>query len=356
MRFNLARTAIALIGAIFVHAAVAPTPASAGGAADAALRRPFIVNGETAKGEVLTVGIYYADKFGDKICTGVVVARNIVLTAGHCACGFTETYIVTGVEKMPLSEYQERTRRLRSDVLRGLPVARFPSNDTSWALQRAPIPFDIFQWAHGYRPGSDLALLVIEKSLCGNQRACAEGYERSYWDLRNLLTPGTKLKTVGYGRTETNGLGERRLAEVPILTANCLARRFGQDCAAFKEMILSDRLGHKDSCDGDSGGPVFLRAGDKWLLVAITSRGTPGLVPGAGKCGGGGIYTLLGRNTIRNWIQSNVAMWSKKDPVVTPEKNAAAAPQGAPSKTPKSEASPFGDLSRSEVEWDPATH
>ena len=324
--------------------------------AQAAGVQPFIIDGQPAPDEELAVGIYFADRAGPAICTGVAIARHLVLTAGHCACGFPESYIVTSLEKMPREAFRERTLKLVSDLKRGLPVKRFPADDFTQPIHGAPIPFDVNQCAQGYTPGSDLALLVLDRSYCGETPACPEGYDVLYWELRDRLAPGARLKVVGYGRTETGALGERRVAQIPILTGNCVIARFGQNCAPFKELILSEREAGslaRDTCGGDSGGPVFLREGDKWLLIAITSRGTPGLLRGAGDCGGGGIYELLGRETVRTWLEANIARLKL---LTQPKKTAGAAPKSVVGPGTKSAISPFGDLESAQVEFDPTAH
>lgn len=324
--------------------------------AQAASVQPFIFHGRPAPDEGLAVGIYFADRAGPAICTGVAIARHLVLTAGHCACGFPESYIVTSLEKMPREAFRERTLKLVADLKRGLPVKRVPVDDFIQPIYGAPIPFDVNQCAQGITPGSDLALLALDRSFCGETPACPKGYDIAYWSLRDRLAPGARLKVVGYGRTETNALGERRVVQVPILTGNCVIARYGQNCAPFKELILSDREAGslaKDSCGGDSGGPAFLRAGDKWLLVAITSRGTPGLLPGAGDCGGGGVYELLGRDSVRTWLEANIARLKL---LTQPKKTTGVAPKGVVGPGTKSTISPFGDLESAQVDFDPSAH
>jgi secreted trypsin-like serine protease len=61
----------------------------------------------------------------------------------------------------------------------------------------------------------------------------------------------------------------------------------------------------KDTCHGDSGGPIYVKTDNGDLLVATTSRGVQS--SGASDCGDGGIYELL-QGGILKWIQSTQAI------------------------------------------------
>jgi secreted trypsin-like serine protease len=80
-----------------------------------------------------------------------------------------------------------------------------------------------------------------------------------------------------------------------------------------------------DTCGGDSGGPVFLMGTKGPRLIAVTSRAAPASRnDNPDHCGGGGIYTLLGRKTVLDWLEAHGAI-------------------GAPS-VKVSSGSPFGEL------------
>jgi hypothetical protein len=128
------------------------------------------------------------------------------------------------------------------------------------------------------------------------------------------------------------------------------------DCASFQEIILADRTGAgipRDSCEGDSGGPVYIRAVVKLppcvdatdpnlnaaqepnppyenfredekvtvvqdVLVAVTSRAASFAQPlVGGHCGGGSINTLIGRRQVYAWFEANQV---RRQRCVTPPK------------------------------------
>ena len=89
----------------------------------------------------------------------------------------------------------------------------------------------------------------------------------------SVIQPGAEVVAVGFGESDdTLGPGPKREVALPIVSVT--------DNDAF--------IGGngKDTCTGDSGGPVFIRAPDQtWRLFAVTSYGNT--------CGEGGHYSLL---------------------------------------------------------------
>jgi secreted trypsin-like serine protease len=73
-------------------------------------------------------------------------------------------------------------------------------------------------------------------------------------------------------------------------------------CTSGREIVAGAPSLDKDTCNGDSGGPLYVQSSDGSLYLAgTTSRptGTPGLRP----CGNGGIYVRTD-GAVVNWIQS----------------------------------------------------
>jgi hypothetical protein len=227
----------------------------------------------------------------DSICTGTIVGLNRVLTAGHCACGVLGTYRVFANDN-------------------GIPIHRRPTPDDYLTLDGPPILFDPWGCSREIAPGRDLALLKIylapgSPPYCG-RFSCPIAAEHNFLDLREEIARAKSLTVVGFGFTESGSYGQRRTGSIKIFSADCLDVPAQWRCEPFEEMILSD-LGRKiDSCGGDSGGPVFLRRGQNEVLVAIVSRGLPPSAVGSlDPCGGGGIYTLLGRDSVRRWLTAS---------------------------------------------------
>jgi V8-like Glu-specific endopeptidase len=229
------------------------------------------------------VGISYRSNGRDAICTGTLLSDDLVLTAGHCACGDRGSYRVTQELNMSSGNF--------------ITVAEDPVlMDPRTCLRQAIIP------------GYDLALLklankaVVDSRFRPNFRLASE--------LDNQVKYGRRLTVVGYGLTEKKSWGVRLEAKVQVYSAKCLQLSliYG-GCAPFLEMVLADTWApvgkRSDTCGGDSGGPVFsIEETSKELnLVAATSRAAPLTQPdGDAHCGGGGIYTVLGRLDVRAWL------------------------------------------------------
>lgn len=125
------------------------------------------------------------------------------------------------------------------------------------------------------RNGRDLALCLLESAIevpiIPLARSCNTG----------SLNIGDELTIVGYGRSENNPVGGRKISATVMITE--LSRR---EVRAGGDGV--------DTCSGDSGAPAFARTKEGgYVLAAVTARGQ--------ECGSGGVYTLV--NNDMNWIE-----------------------------------------------------
>lgn len=259
---------------------------------------PLIFGGAPVRYKYV-VGIrYQSSSGGQATCTGTLISKRLVLTAAHCGCG--QGYRVT----------------------QGLHI----NDPSSVGLAQPPILFDRSfcdpRRGRVIWPGYDLALLQL-----ADDAVVEVGYSAfppPAFDMLDRMRRGTELTVMGYGLTETLASGTRMEAKVPVYTPDCATRQFMQaGCAPFYEMILaspgSDRGVPTDTCRGDSGGPVFVMApsdagpGLFPTLVGVTSRPAPmSHTDAVNHCGGGGIYTVLGRTDVRGWLTSHGATQAAK--------------------------------------------
>jgi Trypsin len=252
-----------------------------------------------------------------QLCTGIVMDPNHVLTAGHCGCGDAGSYQV---------HFADQT-------------SEGPSQRT-----KAPILLDPRACASPrYQTGHDLALLelqsrircapavpptgqapIADDQLMGSFADCrspplqsnltipAETFgfpAAKFWDLQSKLRVGQRLLVAGFGYTNGGAIGLRMQDLIPIASVACTEPTLASVCAPYAEMILAEAVGtanRDDTCEGDSGGPVFLAEAGAYSLIALTSRAAPGVQDDtAHQCGGGGIYTLIGRNSVQHWLTAN---------------------------------------------------
>jgi secreted trypsin-like serine protease len=203
------------------------------------------------------------NEFMGYFCTGTLIAPNVVLTARHCA----EDYNVTRV------------------FLKGNDVSKPKKGETINVKEARAHP----------DPKVDLMLLVLEEHSKVSPRPIVRDGQ---------FKPETTL-VVGFGMINpsgTKGYGEKRKATVPVMTLDCKEMedqaRYG--CWADVEMVAGHRGLKRDTCKGDSGGPLYVEDEEgKLFLLGVTSRG----VRASGKpCGNGGIYVRADR--FRDWIRA----------------------------------------------------
>ncbi|WJI42194.1 trypsin-like serine protease [Mesorhizobium sp. C120A] len=239
--------------------------------------------------------VFKAEDGSPAFCTGVAVAADRILTAGHCGCGIPESYSV-----------------------RFLSAPNLSSEDIT--LDRAPVVFPGFDCIRELepQPGRDLAVLYLQ--------IAGEDIKPPPIAQMTLPFEGTTARRAfiaGYGRTETGAFPNGLLgAFTPIKDYFCIRGGYaGSPCASFREFVLSDLISSAvpgvDSCDGDSGGPVYWfgkTMGHDGIeevhrfLIGITSRGLSGVPQyGATSCGGGGIYSVVGHVDVLAWLSVNGA-------------------------------------------------
>lgn len=193
-------------------------------------------------------------------CSGTLVAPNVVVTAAHCVAGDCSERIFVGEDVAFPGDGQ---------VIRVLDAVAHP----------------------GYQPASpvnDLAVLVLAEEADVPPRAIA--------DAQTLRAAAT-VRLAGYGNTDvasSGGYGRRRMVDVPIASAD---PKYGAD--AETEFVAGAPFLNRDSCNGDSGGPAYVQAGDGWYLAGATSRAT---ASSRRPCGDGGIYTAVSAHL--EWVRS----------------------------------------------------
>jgi endonuclease G len=193
------------------------------------------------------------------LCTGTLVAPDVVLTAGHC------------IDTHPV------------EVVIGTVDYAKPGGEVIAVTKAIAYP----DWQHQY----DVGVLVLAHAAKAKPRAIASAC---------AVKDGAKLRVVGFGLTTASGTGDNsRLneADVVVTDARCTSvDACNANIAPDAELAAG---GHgTDSCFGDSGGPAFLATNAGPALVGVVSRGEG--AAGA-PCGGGGVYERADK--VAAWIE-----------------------------------------------------
>ena len=196
------------------------------------------------------------------LCTGTLIAADLVLTAGHCIEADPIEVIVGSVD---LAKPDGERRRV--------------------------------QWARAYPDWIDrydIGIIMLEHPVFTQPRAIAQGCTRAD------LAPGLPLQVVGFGLTTKSGTGDNtRLhrATVPLVDGTCQSDPACQPAVAPGGEIIAGGHG-TDACFGDSGGPILIGTDRGLALLGVVSRG---IASWGEPCADGGVYVRADK--VVSWIQ-----------------------------------------------------
>jgi secreted trypsin-like serine protease len=214
---------------------------------------PDIVGGKVVSAQDAvaqsTVAIVIQSSMGEGLCSGTLIAPNIVLTAAHCTEDLTGAVIVFGTNLDSSKEARP------ADM-----VAVNPNY-----LPKAP----------GQGGWNDVALIRFKGTLPAGAKVA------EYLQTSAPLKKGLNAVVAGFGTTAANGEGqdEGTLRKTTLTLQN----------PAYEKTELLFPLNSRggSTCHGDSGGPAYITQNGKLTVIGITSRGT-----GAG-CDNVSIFTSV---------------------------------------------------------------
>lgn len=205
------------------------------------------------------------------VCTGSLIAPNIVLTAGHCVAAGTSYRVI-----------DPRTQPPR--LITAQKAVTHPQFNMQTML--------------AHRATADVALLLLPSPVPDKTPATMGA-------PRIPVQPGSRFTVAGVGVTRSggdDGVGTVRAASL-IVTGNP-----GTLQIRLVDPVTANRSAGMGACTGDSGAPAFEDQDGKSLIVGVVSWSTG---PNNGD-GCGGLTGVTPLTLYRDWILKTAREWGAR--------------------------------------------
>ncbi|XP_018787828.1 PREDICTED: trypsin alpha-3-like, partial [Bactrocera latifrons] len=166
------------------------------------------------------VRLHYRGEFK---CGGSLVRNNAVLTAAHCVEDFS-------VEELSI----------HADTI------NLDDNGVVRTIKYALVPKEYDKETKNY----DVAVLILSSAIPSASVITLH---------KTAVAVGTSCLVIGHGYTKENGVVSNQLQEihVPVVSRKVCQHKYRGIGAITQYMMCASEPGRKDSCSGDSGGPMI---------------------------------------------------------------------------------------------------
>lgn len=226
-----------------------------------------------------------SSKYEYSVCGGSLIAQDVVLTAAHCIDANKPIVSVT-VNVNYTSDVDTTGYEYPRKVTKRIPYPMYNS-DTDVA---------------------DLGILILDSPVKGVPLVKLN-------TASSTPTNGQSLSVIGFGYIDNEETDPEYLMEVSVPT---VSQQDCNDSNSYDGKIVQSAMicagttqGGKDSCNGDSGGPLFIRGknANEDIQVGIVSFGD---TSGCAVPDYPGVYTRV--STYTKWIQDTICQNSKYKP------------------------------------------
>lgn len=205
------------------------------------------------------------------VCTGSLIAPNVVLTAGHCITPKTSYRVIDSTTQPPR-------------LITVSKVATHPQFDMQTML--------------AHRATADVALLLLPAPVPKKEPA-------EFGVPRAPVAPGSRFTVAGIGVTAAGsegGIGTIRSAALSV------TGHPGTLQIRLVDPSTDNKRSGMGACTGDSGAPVFEDQDQRTVIVGVVSWSTgPGNSDGCGGLTGVTPLTLY-----KDWLVKTVQTWGTR--------------------------------------------